>query len=108
MTASVTSLDEPPQPQGRTPRQRLFIGLLAAVIVAAVLVALAAVVIVSRIDAGRHTKAAPLGDTTAASVDITGGVTSLTVRTADLDSDLYRISTPGDSAQLPLVATSST
>jgi hypothetical protein len=105
MTASVTTLDEPSQPQGRTRQRRVFIGLLSAVIVAAVLVALTAVVIVSRIDAGRHTKVAPLGDATAASVDITGGVTSLTVRTADLDSDLYRISTPGDSSQLPEVST---
>jgi hypothetical protein len=105
MTAPVTTLDEPSQPQGRTRQRRVFIGLLSAVIVAAVLVALAAVVIVSRIDAGRHTKVAPLGDTTTASVDITGGVTSVTIRTADLDSDLYRISTPGDAAELPVVST---
>ena len=102
MTAPVTTLDEPSPPARN---RRVFIGLLSAVIVVAVLVALAAVVIVSRIDAGRHTKVAPLGDATAASVDIAGGVTSLAVRTADLDSDLYRISTPGDSAQLPTVST---
>ena len=84
----------------------MFIGLISAVIAAAVLVALAAVVIVSRIDAARHTAAAPLGDTTKATVDITGGLTSLTVRTADLGNDLYRISTPGDSDQRPSVSTS--
>ena len=106
MTAPVTTLDEPsPPPAGRTQR-RVFTGLLAAVVVTAVVVALVAVVLISRVDAARHTAVAPLGDTTAATLDIAGGVTSVTVRTADLGHDLYRISTPGDSRQVPSVSTS--
>jgi hypothetical protein len=106
MTAQVTTLDQPSPPPARRTQRRTFVGLLTAVIVAAVLVALAAVVLISRVDAARHTAIAPLGDTTAATVDIAGGVTSVTVRSADLGHDLYRISTPGDSRQVPNVSTS--
>jgi hypothetical protein len=80
--------------------------MIAAVILVAVLVALLAVFIVSRIHGDRHTLTAPIGDATSASVDVTGGVTTVTVRSADLGRDLYRISTPSGAGQVPVIATS--
>src|SRR5215831_16649222 len=104
MTATVTGFDEPRPPTSGASR-RIFLALLTTVIVAAVLVAVLAVIVVSRISAARHTAIAPLGDTKTAAVDIASGVTSVTVRSADLGPDLYRISTSGDAAEVPSVST---
>jgi hypothetical protein len=105
MTA-VTALDEPAHPPARDPGRRWFGGLLAAVIGAAILVALIAVVIAGRVHADRHTVTAPVGNTASASVDITSGVTTVSVRSVDLGRNLYRISTPTGAGQVPAVATS--
>jgi hypothetical protein len=105
MTAPVTTLYEPARRPASDRSRRIFLGLLTTVIVTAVLVAMLVVIVVSRVAASRHTAIAPLGDTKTATVDIASGVTSVTVRSADLGRDLYRISTPANAAQLPSVST---
>ena len=108
MTATLTTLDEPARPPGPGTQRRWFVRLLTGLILVAVLVAVVVVILVSRADTARHRVIAQLGDTTAASVEVADGVTSVTVRSADLGSDLYRISTPTGSGQVPAVSASAT
>jgi hypothetical protein len=107
MTATLTTLDEPARPPDPAQR-RFFVRLLTALVVVAVLTAVLAVVLNSLAATARHRVVAPLGTTTAASIDVVSGVTAVTVRSADLGHDLYRISTPTGTGQVPAVSTSST
>lgn len=50
-----------------------------------------------------HTVSAGLGGRTDATLDIVSGVGAVTIRSADIGTDLYRVSTPDDSGVLPAV-----
>jgi hypothetical protein len=105
-----TTLDEPPRPSAPAPsgQRRLFLGILAAVVILAVLAAIVIAIAIGRASAARHTATAPRGDITAAGLDVVSGVSAVTVHTADLGRDLYRISTPGSAEQVPSVSSAST
>jgi hypothetical protein len=63
--------------------------------------------LVAAIQAGHaqtHTLAAPVDGRSAATLAVVNGVGHITVHSADIGGDLYRISTPGRSAQVPTVA----
>lgn len=89
-------------------RRLLLIG---AVVVAAILVLAVVIALVRatdpRHDAGhgadRHRVAGTAHGRDEATLDLVSGVTTVTVRTGDLGSDMYRISTPDHAAQLPAV-----
>jgi hypothetical protein len=50
-----------------------------------------------------HSIAGPVGDRQAASLDVAGGATAVTVRTENLGDDLYRVTTPEESATVPSI-----
>jgi len=93
------------------PRERRWL-LVGAVVLALVLVAVLAAVLIAQViwrsadgpqDGADHVVTAPLGDRRDGTLDIVGGVGSLVVRSADLDEDLVRVSTPDGSGQVPRV-----
>lgn len=116
--APVATAEQPTAPPPPPPTQPVF-GLrrgrhwpLVWVIVGVVLLALVIALIVAANrspspgapgSGAAHTVAAPLTGQAQAALNVVGGVTVVTVHTADLGGDLYRISTPDGSGQVPRV-----
>jgi hypothetical protein len=96
------TLDRPAPPRDRRPL--LLVGVV--VLVALALVALAVLVnAIARPAGPAHVVTAARGDRDAATVDVVSGASVVTVRTADIGDDLYRVSTPDDRADVPHVST---
>jgi len=97
-----TTLDRPAPPRRRAPW--LLLGVVG--LVALALVALAVLVnAIASPGRAAHVVTAARGDRDAATVDVVSGASVVTVRTADIGDDLYRVSTPDDRADVPRVST---
>jgi hypothetical protein len=102
---------EPPAPARPHGRRRLAVVLIAAGAVA-VVAWVAAVAVASRPERSgppaapriEHAVSAPRGDRADAEIDVLSGAGSITVRAADLGTDLYRVETPPGGAVYPQVA----
>jgi hypothetical protein len=68
------------------------------------LVLLGFLVAIVRDDGPSHSIRAPLGDVHSAALQVVSGVGSINLRSMDLGNDLYRISTPDGSGQVPTVS----
>jgi hypothetical protein len=96
------TLDRPAPP--RDGRPWLLLGVV--MLVALALVALAVLVnAIARPGRPAHVVTAARGDRDAATLDLVSGAAVVTVRTADIGDDLYRVSTPDDRADVPRVST---
>jgi hypothetical protein len=104
--STLTPPDDAPARSGPAPRTVLLIA--GAILLAILVLALIAAIATGSVgfDRGRpihHVVTAPVADTGEATVDLVSGATSVTVRGADLNGDLYRVATPDDSHLVPAV-----
>jgi hypothetical protein len=95
-------------PAGTPGRRRLFVGTVVAVATVLLVVAVVLVVVRNRSggpDAGNrpHVVTAPRGERTAADLELISGAATITVRAADLGTDLYRVETPAGGTLVPVV-----
>jgi hypothetical protein len=101
---SIVTSPEPQTKASTRERRWLIIGAVALVLVlVAVLAAVLAAQVIWRQDGPDHVVTAPLGDRHDGTLDLVGGVGAVVIRSADLDGDRFRVSTPDGSGQVPRV-----